>query len=182
MAELIIRPYTDGDAEAVERLRVAGWKAAYRGMIPDAFLDSMPVDVETRRERSGRRPAGGVESMAVQDRTVVGWVAGGPSRDDDRQGAHQGEIYACYVLPWAWRGGVGSRLMAHATEALGAAGRGDVTLWVLEANQQARRFYEACGFRPDGRRKLLDFGELVPGMRYRRPGKVPVPRPDRWAG
>jgi ribosomal protein S18 acetylase RimI-like enzyme len=173
MAELTIRPAVAGDAEAVERLRVAGWKTAYRGIIPDAFLDSLPADVERRRARTRQRREGALDSVAVRDETVVGWVAAGPCRDDDRQEPHQGEIYACYVLPRCWRGGVGRLLMAHATEALAASGRGDIMLWVLEANVAARCFYETCGFRPDGSRKLADFGELVPEVRYRR--EVPAP-------
>jgi RimJ/RimL family protein N-acetyltransferase len=37
---------------------------------------------------------------------------------------------------------------------------------VLEGNRRARRFYEACGFEPDGARQLLALGGLVPEVRY----------------
>jgi ribosomal protein S18 acetylase RimI-like enzyme len=169
LAEVSIRPGTVADAEAVERLRVAGWRQAYRGIIPDAVLDTMPVNVQRRRAQIAQPPAGVLETVAVRDGAIVGWLAAGPSRDEDRRGPDEGEIYACYVLPQQWRGGVGSLLMAHGTEALAAAGHGDITLWVLEANARARRFYEAFGFHPDGGHKLLDFGALVPEVRYRRP-------------
>ena len=56
--------------------------------------------------------------------------------------------------------------MAHAVRALTEAGQPDVTLWVLEANEQARRFYVAAGFRPDGARQLLDLGGPVTEVRY----------------
>jgi ribosomal protein S18 acetylase RimI-like enzyme len=58
--------------------------------------------------------------------------------------------------------------MEHALELMAQDGRDDVTLWVLEANERARRFYAGFGFAADGTRKLLDFGELVPELRYRR--------------
>jgi GNAT superfamily N-acetyltransferase len=138
-------------------------------MIPDAFLDSMPVDVEARRRRTTERAAGILESVAVRDGTVVGWVAAGPCRDGDRPGPDQGEVYACYVLPAWWRHGVGRILLTHATGALTASGRGDISLWVLEANKRARRFYESFGFAADGSRQLLDLGEPVPEVRYHRP-------------
>jgi ribosomal protein S18 acetylase RimI-like enzyme len=59
--------------------------------------------------------------------------------------------------------------MVHAIEVLTAAGRDDITLWVLEDNDQARRFYEALGFKPDGTRKIRDYGAPVATVRYRRP-------------
>ena len=169
MAQVAVRACTVLDAEAVESLRVAGWKSAYRGMIPDAFLDSMPVNVDRRRKLTAERADGVVESVAVQDGTVVGWVAAGPCRDDDRPQSHQGEVYACYVLPQRWRQGVGRLLFTHAAGVLAQAGRGDITLWVLEANSPARRFYESFGFHRDGGRQILDLGGPVAEVRYRRP-------------
>jgi ribosomal protein S18 acetylase RimI-like enzyme len=48
-----------------------------------------------------------------------------------------------------------------------AAGYRYITLWVLEDNARARRFYEQAGFAPDDARHLLgDFG--VTEIRYRR--------------
>jgi ribosomal protein S18 acetylase RimI-like enzyme len=168
------------DAEEVERLRVAGWQTAYRGILPDDYLDRMRVDGERRRRhmigqaaareaaaRSGAGQAVAVESVAVQDRAIVGWVAAGRCRDADRAGPGQGEIYAIYVLPEWWGRGAGRLLMAHAVRALTEAGADDITLWVLQANQRARRFYEAAGFRPDGTRQLLELGGPVTEVRYR---------------
>jgi RimJ/RimL family protein N-acetyltransferase len=59
---------------------------------------------------------------------------------------------------------------------LAEAGLDDITLWVLEGNQRARGFYEACGFKPDGTRQLLDIGGLVPKVRYQLAG--PAVQPD----
>jgi ribosomal protein S18 acetylase RimI-like enzyme len=183
------------DAEQVERLRVAGWQTAYRGILPDDYLDRMRVDGERRRrhmieqtaaaqeaaqkaatrEAATREGAAGgraapvvvVESVAVQANAIVGWVVGGRCRDADRPRAQHGEIYAIYVLPEWWGRGAGRLLMAHAIRALTEAGRSDVTLWVLEANQRARRFYAAAGFSPDGSHQVLDLGGPVTEMRYR---------------
>lgn len=159
------------DAEEVERLRVAGWQTAYRGILPDGYLDSLRVDGERRRRHLAERAAAArpaaVESVAVQANAIVGWVAGGLCRDADRPGPGHGEIYAIYVLPEWWGRGAGRLLMAHAVRALAGAGCGDITLWVLEANQRARRFYEAAGFCADGTRQLLDRGAPVPELRYR---------------
>lgn len=168
MTEVVLRECTVDDAAAVERLRVAGWKQAYRGLVPDAFLDSMPVNVERRRQHIIDRAGRVIEYVAVSGRRVVGWIVGGPCRDSDRAQPWHGEIYACYVLPRSWHRGVGTRLLTRAISALEEAGRADISLWVLEGNTPARRFYESCQFRPDGKRELRDLGGPVPEVRYRR--------------
>lgn len=162
-----MRACTLQDAAEVEGLRVAGWKSAYRGMIPDAYLDSLLVDVEQRRRRTASRAEGVIEGVAVQGGAILGWVAAGPCRDDDLPGGRQGEVYACYVLPACWHRGIGRLMMAYAEDALTQAGRDGITLWVLEANARARRFYESFGFRADGKRKFIDLGAPVPEVRYR---------------
>ena len=166
---MTIRLSEPDDAEAVERLRIAGWQTAYRGILPDGYLDGLPVDVARRRRHLEDMPADIIDEVAVADETVVGWIASGPCRDPDRQGERYGEIFACYVRPDWWRKGTGRLLMGHAIDALAHAGRDDISLWVLEGNDRARRFYESYGFGPDGTRKLVLFGEPVPEVRYRRP-------------
>ncbi len=172
MGEVSIRECQPADAEAVERLRIAAWQVAYRGMIPDTFLDALPVDAERRRQHIAGRTADDVEHIAEYDGEVAGWLRGGPCRDPDRPQCWQGEIFACYVAPPWWGRGVGGLLMTHAIGALAAAGRTDLTLWVLAANLRARRFYEGHGFRPDGRLQDLDLGAPVTEVRYHRAGVI----------
>jgi ribosomal protein S18 acetylase RimI-like enzyme len=184
MAGLTIRRAVPDDAEAIERLRIAGWQAAYRGAIPDSYLDAMTANPGRRRAYLADLPGGVIASVAVTDDavaddmvagdmvaggTVVGWASAGPCRDQDRDGPGQGEVFACYVHPGWWRRGAGRLLMAHSLAELAAGGRDDVTLWVLEANDRARRFYATFGFGPDGERKLGDFGAMVAELRYWRP-------------
>jgi ribosomal protein S18 acetylase RimI-like enzyme len=168
VSEVVLRPCTVVDAEAVERLRVSGWKAAYRGLVPDSFLDGMPADVERRRQLMASRGGQVTETVAVSGADVVGWIVAGPCRDTDRTYRWQGEIYGCYVLPGWWGHGIGRRLLDHTASALQEGGRVDLSLWVLEGNVRARRFYESCQFLPDGKRQLLDLGGPVPEVRYLR--------------
>jgi GNAT superfamily N-acetyltransferase len=91
-----------------------------------------------------------------------------PSRDDDADPA-TGEVPMIYALPRAWGSGAGRELMAAAVAGLREAGFAQVTLWVLDSNARARRFYERAGFVPDGATKTdVLAGATMTEVRYRR--------------
>jgi GNAT superfamily N-acetyltransferase len=80
-----------------------------------------------------------------------------------------GEVYALYVIPDWWSTGTGRSLMSCAVATLSDAGYQRAVLWVLEANDRARRFYEKAGWIPDGASNVLaGLGRAVE-VRYSRP-------------
>ncbi|GAB7051670.1 GNAT family N-acetyltransferase [Catenuloplanes indicus] len=87
------------------------------------------------------------------DAGADGHVADGPDGSGDAGSGGVGEIFAIYVLPAYQRAGGGRLLIAEALRALAADGCGRATLWVLDGNAAARRFYERGGWRPDGHTK-----------------------------
>jgi GNAT superfamily N-acetyltransferase len=125
-------------------------------MVPDGYLDRLSVE---DREVAWREALAGGETGAfvaqAEDR-VVGFASFGRSRDADA-GDEVGEIPAIYVTPSALGTGVGWRLLESATAALRDGGYRRATLWVLEANARARRFYERAGWRWDGTIDRHDF-------------------------
>ncbi|MGH9065668.1 MAG: GNAT family N-acetyltransferase [Acidimicrobiales bacterium] len=174
-----LRPAVPGDAEPIEQVRVAGWRTAYRGIVSDAFLDAMAGDVERRRRHLTERVEDVIEIVAVDEDELVGWVVAGPSRDEHQETPMPGEVYGCYVAPSRWRIGLGRQLLEHAVEGLRGRGHREVTLWVLEGNQRARRFYEAMGFEPDGTVQELDLGGPVLEVRYRHAVRAAVSSPGQ---
>ena len=148
-ATVTIRDAGPSDARAIAEVHVASWRDAYRRLLPDDFLDRLSIE---DRERSWRTtftdPAYGV--VVAQDTgRVVGFASFGPSRDE---GASQGtgEIPAIYVHPDVLGSGVGRQLFEEAIGKLREGGFARATLWVLEANARARRFYEKAGWSWDG--------------------------------
>jgi ribosomal protein S18 acetylase RimI-like enzyme len=96
-------------------------------------------------------------------------LSGGPSRDDDGS-VSTGEVWAIYIHPDYWRGGVGSALMTAALQRLADDGYSEAVLWVFEANGRARGFYERFGWRPDGASAIFERGGgQAVEIRYRRP-------------
>jgi GNAT superfamily N-acetyltransferase len=155
-ATLRIRRATPEDARSVAEVHVGSWRHAYRGLLPDEYLDRLSVDDREAmwREAFGE-PASGAFVAEAGDR-IVGFASFGPSRDEDAS-ADIGEIPAIYVEPSVLGAGVGRELISAATDALRERGYRRATLWVLEANERARRFYEKAGWTWDGAVSTHDF-------------------------
>ncbi|HET7235665.1 MAG TPA: GNAT family N-acetyltransferase, partial [Actinomycetota bacterium] len=79
-----------------------------------------------------------------------------------------GEVYAIYLDPDRVGTGLGRQLFERAVGDLRDRGFSSVTLWVLQTNERARRFYEVAGWAPDGASssERVDC-EMRPTIRYR---------------
>ncbi len=141
---IAVREAEVGDAAAIAEVQVGAWKVAYRGVVPDGALEEITVAHRTERLTEILAEGAGTSLVAVLDGRVVGWSAVGASRDDDRQ-EEVGEVYAFYVHPDTWRSGVGRTLWNASVERLKGDGHRSADVWVLEANEPARRFYDAVG-------------------------------------
>jgi len=138
-------------------VRLATWRVAYRGLVPDAYLDALSLTPERLATIEERFDEGSTATqVATVDGHVVGMAVTGPCRDDDREG--ETELWALYVLPSCWGAGV--------AQALWDASLPFTSLWVLEGNARARAFYGRNGFAPDGQRMAVQFVEGVFEVRY----------------
>jgi GNAT superfamily N-acetyltransferase len=149
-----VRKGRPDDADAIARVHVASWRAAYRRVMPDAVLDRLD---EAARAGTWRRALADPEWPVLVldlDGRVEGFCHVAPSRDPRVDRARTAEITAIYIDPSFWRRGHGRALCRRALEEAVRLGRSEVTLWVLEKNQSARRFYEALGFAEDGGAKV----------------------------
>ncbi|AWS42943.1 GNAT family N-acetyltransferase [Streptosporangium sp. 'caverna'] len=148
-----IRPGVPEDVEAREYVRVATWKTAYRGIMPDDYLDALKVEpdaVAGMEEGLAGALAEGRTPLLVGEigGRIAGFVNFGRCRDERIGG---GEVFALYVLPEAQADGLGYALMTAAVERLRADGHEEIGLWVAAGNAQARHFYERFGFVSSGR-------------------------------
>lgn len=163
-----IRRARVNDASALARVHVDSWHAAYRGLVPDSFLQSFSYQIRTERFQQSLA-AGAEETYLVEESgTVIGFLTLGMCRDSDLDVEHTGEIWGIYIAPDHWRKGIGKRLAEEAESILKGRGYQEAVLWVLEGNQQARRFYEAMGFSTDGAFKNVNLGTPLKAVRYRK--------------
>jgi ribosomal protein S18 acetylase RimI-like enzyme len=162
-----VRPATVADAPAIGRAHVRAWQAAYRGQMPDAYLDGLRAEDRAAYWDGvlGREDLRGVVLVAEVAGEVAGFAAAGPSRDPE--GA--GELYAINLDPAHWGSGAGRALLEAVQAELARLGFAETVLWVLPANARARRFYERAGWVADGTERTVDaLGVEVPEVRYRR--------------
>lgn len=150
----MVRPATLDDLDAIVAVHVAGFRA---GNVPHLPPEQAGRLTEERAaavwdSTIAEPPPGGAVLVAQDDRRVVGVALAARARDDD-VAEDTGEVYALYVDPESWGAGHGRALDAAARAHLKARLFTSAVLWVLEANQRARRFYEDCGWQADGSRR-----------------------------
>lgn len=132
------------DRYAVSRIYEESWKTAYRNIVPQAYLDSIPAGLW-----AGSLDRAGWDALVlIEEGQPVGTSSVCPSRWPQYPGF--GEIVSLYLLPACMGRGFGRALLNAAVERLTDRGFRDVLLWVLEENRRARLFYERNGFRPAG--------------------------------
>lgn len=144
---MLIRPATIQDAPAIAEIHVASWQHAYRDLMPADFLAALSID-EREARWAGSIAKKSPVLVAVIDGELAGFIAIGPSRDQDATPV-MFEIWALYVAPAHWSGGVGRALWLAAREACAANGAKAISLWVIVGNERAIRFYESAGFAID---------------------------------
>jgi GNAT superfamily N-acetyltransferase len=141
----VIRPAVTGDARAIAQVRVDAWRATYRGMIPDAYLDGMSVDAsETGWLRILSAPNRVAAVFVAEDQSGVVGFASGHRLAEPKHGL-DAELSAVYLVPTAQRAGTGTRLVAAVAQSLAQLGATGMIAWVIAANRRARAFYEALG-------------------------------------
>ncbi len=151
-------------------VHVRAWQSAYRGVMPDDYLDGLQAQDHATRWREHRiAPSSEAQLLiVVDDRRVVGFASLGPERDCDAP-SDIGQLYAINLDPDVWGRGIGRALLNVATDRLRELGYVEAVLWVVPDNRRARRLYESEGWSDDDLRRDDEvFGVVVSQMRYRR--------------
>ena len=187
---ITIRPASPEDCATIAVIRAQSWQAAYDGIIPAGILASMTSQQSITRHRDRLRQqmwkrnllAEAVAPDAAgsgQGARAVGFASFGPERGADGEtgpppgagpaGPARAELYAIYVVPGMWSAGAGRALMAAVAADARSSRYAGMSLWVLEENSRARRFYERAGFAVTGERQVLESLGSVTEIRYLRP-------------
>ncbi len=168
----LVRAAVVEDADAIGRIHVESWQHAYRGQLPQDFLDSLSTTRRVGFWRSQLQEPQDERRCWVADNegVAIGFAATGPPADDDLDPGTHHELYAIYLDPSVWRHGIGSLLLEHVVADARERAFRALSLWVLESNVRARSFYERHGWKPDGATKQECIADVSsPAVRYRLP-------------
>ena len=166
--KLEIRRAQSDDARSIAEVHVKVWQSHYRGKIPDTFLDNLSVDKRLEHWEIWLKDTKAGEKaifVAILDGNIIGFVSGGPCRDDVTMDS---EFYAIYVLAEHQGIGAGKALLTTFIEWCYEKRHKSTCCWVLAANDSSRRFYERMGGKlTEGETKTLTFAlKDVTTVRY----------------
>lgn len=162
-----VRDATIDDADAIATAHIDGWRIAYRGLLPDAYLDAAEF-ATLRRDRwqawTWQTLPESQLFVVTTDKRVVGFCHAGPERPQENcidsstgapapppTGKTRGEVYSFYLHPSAWGSGCAGALMSRCESFLRDEGFTSAMLWVMRDNPRARAFYEKAGWQVTGR-------------------------------
>jgi len=133
-----IRTAGRADIPLIADLHVRSWQDAYRGMLPEQFLQST---VPSELAGHWNQPAnlGDILLVAKSQEGLVGFAATKLEPEPCIQNLH--------VLPMNRSAGVGRALLCEIAKRLHCKGKTTVHLWVIEQNQRAISFYVRNGGR-----------------------------------
>ena len=138
MADRItVRNAEKEDVRQIAEILVEDWQKAYRGIIDDAFLDSMSVD--QRCEIEGKRYR---KYVVADDGTEILGYAWLETAGDEPADC---EVIALYVRYAKRKMGTGRLLLQYAMRHFRESGKKKMIIWCLKENHESRKFYEKAG-------------------------------------
>lgn len=167
--DIIYRKADVADAAGIARVQVGSWRESYRGVVAQAWLDSLSVERRTEvfRNRLGEQRDDFYELLVAEcGGEIVGICDVGEPRAAEFGCA--GELYMIYLLKSHQRRGIGRRLFRSALELLVTDGRNSMYLECLAQNPY-RGFYDQLGGEVCGRGALEQMGREYATVFYRWP-------------
>ena len=143
----MIRNATPADAPAIATLHAESWRAAYRGILPDTYLDHEAA-ADRLRYWQGALAAPRPGSFVLVS-SGEGLLRGFVSVTRPGEPGYDATIDNLHVRPGMRGGSIGRRLLGRAAARLIAEGATSAALRVFDANTRAIRFYRRLGGIPD---------------------------------
>lgn len=142
-----VRNANPADAAEIANVHINSWREAYKGLLPQSFLDDRPLNFRNRYELWRRVTSDDSQTTFVaesKDHGVVGFINGKDARDSRYK--DYAEVWCIYLLMHYHGKGIGLQLLKAYFDVFAARGFTKGYLWVLKDNPTIR-FYEKTGAR-----------------------------------
>lgn len=166
-----VRAAVPDDAAVISSIHIRSWQAAYVDILDAAFLDGLTATHERRtnywRNLIDEPRSRSVTLVAENDAgDVVGFAHSGEPEDAETDPI-DAELSTIYLYPEEFGKGYGTALWQESATRLRELGFASAFLWVFEANESGRSFYEARGWTADGGYASECLGLDAAAVRYR---------------
>lgn len=157
MSSPTIRPAKPGDEKQLAQVHIQSWQEAYRGLIPQEYLDNLKSELDERTKMwtnimgNPKRWAW----VAEGPNGIVGFSLFGPPRDSGKE--NHIELGAIYLLASEKNKGIGFSLLSAGFNKMRDLGYKKAYCWVLE-NNPTIKFYERSGAKFSGQIKQDEIG------------------------
>lgn len=152
-----IRLATLEDVKCCADIHAKSWEFAYSGIVSKDVIDKhnarWPMIWNTMLTNNTDS-----HYAVVLDSIIIGFLTISVSRDDDLNQSFY-EIIGLYLDPKFIGYGYGKRAMDWIKREIKSRGYDSISLWVLDENDRAKRFYEKSGFKADGNNKPSGLGD-----------------------
>ena len=158
---IIIRKTLPDDAYDYTDCFISCFQSAYKGIIPDEYLNNMLTEKEQlfEKHRKVLTDPGDCEYYCVMySEKMIGFLI--------INKRHTEKIWAIYLLEDFRGKGFGKEIIDFAANELKSVENKEIALWVFEENIRARKFYENNKFCFDGTKRKMNYGKPLVQLRY----------------
>ena len=153
------------DIEVISSILARSWKVAFKGSVPQEYLDELKEDFWVEFFQKGIAEGQITVQLVYENQLPVGCISYGKSRDPKL--ADWAEIITLYLLPEFFGKKYGKALLDVALTEMKEQGYENVYLWALDENERARKFYEGQGFLWNGDKNIVGImGKALVNLRY----------------
>ena len=161
---IIIKKACVEDARIFAQIISQAWQVAYKNIISEEFMKEK-TNVDDRTMLFTKILSENKQSAYIifDNNRPCGVCTCDISRDEDLTDTF--EIIAIYFLPEYWGKGFAKPTIEFVIKEIENKGYNKISLWTLEKNERAKRFYEKCGFICD-KNMQCDFDDSLNYSRY----------------
>lgn len=155
--EFTIREMREEDKHGKAIVHYESWLATYTHLSVDNYLETLDKQHFINQSSSQNHPT----LVAIIDEEVVGFISYGKTQEQNDYDDWS-EIFALYLLEEYQSHMIGFALTQRALE---LSYPDNVTLWVVEENDNAINFYEQVGFKRTNNTAPIFFGKTYNEIR-----------------
>lgn len=167
MDNIIIRNIEKDDIPSVVDIQISGWKTAYKGIVDDAFLNSLSKSKKIEQRNKDYKQNGFIVAQSGDE--IVGFCR---YIDNNSHTPNMSdidcEISALYVKPNCKYMGIGTKLFNYVINEFRKKNKTQMILWCLKDNEPSKKFYTKMGGKI-AKEKTIEIGDksyLEVGFKY----------------